>query len=700
MTRDPVTLPAVLAELRGVQRAGAGWSAFCPAHEDRQKRSLSVAERDGRILFKCFAGCPVDRIAHALGLEISALFAAGSGGAHRPARRLVARYQYRDERGTLLYEVCRFEPKDFRPRRPDGRGGSVWGLGDVRRVCYRLPDFVEHERVFWVEGEKDVERLWALGLPATTTQGGARSFRREYARQLADAAVREVVVIPDADAAGHRYAAEVAAAAGAAGLTVRRLELPGLPEHGDVSDWLQAGHTADELRALADAAPAWDGAASRDGSCAPVDGIPMGVARPISGAAGASDAPERIAEGEDVRIRWPGPPALEVLAVAPHESGDGIHAEVTVSLAGAVLSWGRLNLVSTVMREGLVKKLRETAPEVPWRERLELACRLIAEQLRTGAPLVALRPAPRAGGRRDLVDGILPLGETSLVYADGDTGKGWVALLLAVAVATGRAFPHLRPLRDDVTTAYLDWETTEEEVAERVDAICRGLGVTLPPGAILYRPMYRALADEASRLRADLARHGVGFVIVDSFAPAAGVEPESADSTIRTMNALRSFTGTTRLVLAHVSKAAADQLSGAARPYGSVFVRNLARSAWELRRAEEAGGDELLLAAYHRKDNGGCRTPAFALRLRFDPDGAVSVADADLADAPDLLARTSVAKRVTVALAAGALTVPELAAEVATSKATVGRTVRRLRDEGRVVLVDGVRPCRWALASR
>jgi AAA domain len=455
-----------------------------------------------------------------------------------------------------------------------------------------------------------------------------------------------------------------------------------------------------ELRVLAAAAPTWDASAASAESSALANGAPARAARPIAGAAAASDAPERAVLGEDVRIRWPGPPALEVLAVAPHESGDGIHAEVTVSLAGLVLSWGRLNLASTVMREGLVKKLRETAPEVPWRERLELACRLIVEALRTGAPLVALRPAPRAGGRRDLVEGVLPLGETSLVYADGDTGKGWVALLLAVAVATGRAFPHLRPLRGGVTTAYLDWETTEEEVAARVDAICRGLGVALPPGAILYRAMHRALADDAPRLRADLARHRVGFVIVDSLAPATGVEPESADSTIRAMNALRSFTGTTRLVLAHVSKAAADQASGAARPYGSVFVRNLARSAWELRRAEEAGGDELLAAAYHRKDNGGRRTPAFALRLRFAPGGAVTVADAELAEAPDLLARMSVARRVTAALAAGARTVPELAAAIAAAEATVGRAVRRLCDEGHVVLVDGVRPCRWELASR
>jgi hypothetical protein len=77
----------------------------------------------------------------------------------------------------------------------------------------------------------------------------------------------------------------------------------------------------------------------------------------------------------------------------------------------------------------------------------------------------------------------------------------------------------------------------------------------------------------------------------------------------------------------------------------------------------------------------------------------VTVADAELAEAPDLLARTSVARRVTAALAAGALTLPELAA-VAASEATVGRAVRRLREQGRVVLVDNAQPWRWELASR
>jgi hypothetical protein len=52
---------------------------------------------------------------------------------------IAAVYEYRDEDRTLLFQVCRFEPKDFRPRRPDGR----YTLEGVRRVLYRLPDVLK-----------------------------------------------------------------------------------------------------------------------------------------------------------------------------------------------------------------------------------------------------------------------------------------------------------------------------------------------------------------------------------------------------------------------------------------------------------------------------------------------------------------------------------------------------------------------------
>lgn len=85
-----MTAEALLERLDRVRQRGADqWSARCPAHDDKGP-SLSVKElSDGRVLLHCFAGCDVDEIVAAIGLEIAELFpprpAAGQGSA--PARR-------------------------------------------------------------------------------------------------------------------------------------------------------------------------------------------------------------------------------------------------------------------------------------------------------------------------------------------------------------------------------------------------------------------------------------------------------------------------------------------------------------------------------------------------------------------------------------------------------------------------------------
>ena len=136
-----MTPPAILERLNGVQRARNGWVAFCPAHDDRMKRSLSVSlGDDGKTLLHCFRGCNAEQIARAVNMSLEDL--AGSGN-RLPTRREIASYDYRDERGHLLYQVVRFEPKDFRPCRPDGGGGRIWGLGDVRRIVYRLDELAD-----------------------------------------------------------------------------------------------------------------------------------------------------------------------------------------------------------------------------------------------------------------------------------------------------------------------------------------------------------------------------------------------------------------------------------------------------------------------------------------------------------------------------------------------------------------------------
>jgi hypothetical protein len=124
----------------------------------------------------------------------------------RFTERIVATYDYRDEGGTLRFQVVRLrDPKSFRQRRPDGRGGWIWNLEGVAPLLYRLPELLAAdptEWVFIVEGEKDVDTLWALGLVATTNPGGAGKWRPEFNRWLVG---RRVVLLPDNDAPGKNH---------------------------------------------------------------------------------------------------------------------------------------------------------------------------------------------------------------------------------------------------------------------------------------------------------------------------------------------------------------------------------------------------------------------------------------------------------------------------------------------------------------
>jgi putative DNA primase/helicase len=236
----------ILQRLKGVRRSGKGWTARCPAHDD-QRNSLSISEGEGgRLLLYCHAGCTFEAICRAAG--ISSNVDGGQG-----ARRVVAAYDYCDERGKLLYQAIRYEPKGFSQRRPDG-DGWIYKLNGERRVPYHLPELLTTDSaqpIFIVEGEKDADRLAALGFVTTTNAGGAGKWRAEYNEYLRG---RHIIIIPDNDEPGRGHAAKVTRSLRGIAASVRVLELPGLKPKGDVSDWLDAGGVVDELLVLAESA--------------------------------------------------------------------------------------------------------------------------------------------------------------------------------------------------------------------------------------------------------------------------------------------------------------------------------------------------------------------------------------------------------------------------------------------------------------
>lgn len=237
-----VDVDTVLQRLRGVQKAGWGWKAVCPAHEDR-RRSLTVriADRTNDILLKCHANCGYDAILSAMGLNRVDCY----GERGTPMGREVATYDYHDEAGAVLFQVVRFEPKDFRYRRMVN-GKWEWSLGNTRRVLYRLPVIVKEasRTVLLVEGEKDADRLTKEGFLATCNPMGAGKWCDDYTLSLKN---RTVVVIPDNDKPGKEHAENVCKQLLPVAQKVAVLNLEGLPEKGDVSDWLNAGGTKERL---------------------------------------------------------------------------------------------------------------------------------------------------------------------------------------------------------------------------------------------------------------------------------------------------------------------------------------------------------------------------------------------------------------------------------------------------------------------
>ncbi len=252
----------ICLRLKGVKRTKKGFTALCPAHDDH-KPSLSIRQDAEKVLVKCHAGCKTEAVVHEMGLHLSDLFiedpAAVVTRGIKTKSVPCATYDYVDEHGHLIFQIVRWPGKNFKARTPNPDGGWSGSTTQVRRVIYNLPSVIKaisHGTTIYItEGEKDADRLISEGLVATTNPFGAGKWQSEYSRFFADA---DCVLLPDNDPAGKSHMDSVARSIVDVARCVRVVQLPGLNEKEDVSDWLSAGHTIDELRAAGQAGQTYD----------------------------------------------------------------------------------------------------------------------------------------------------------------------------------------------------------------------------------------------------------------------------------------------------------------------------------------------------------------------------------------------------------------------------------------------------------
>lgn len=258
-------------------RAGGTWADFrCRIHDDRSA-SCSINVEDGRV--HCQAACCnwqgwVDEYATECGLlpppdkpgwrdgkpVKEGDFKTSTPLAHfKPA----ASYVYRDKNGKPYMKVDRVAKPDGGKSFPSSRWtGAAWDLGlaqDFPRILYRLDELLKStdQVVLVTEGEKDADRAWNMGFAATTAPNGAK--KADLVEDWTAFQGKDAVIIADNDKVGMQHAKQVASLVLGIARSIRIITMPDVPEKGDLSDWVDAGGTADDLRDLIAETPAFGG---------------------------------------------------------------------------------------------------------------------------------------------------------------------------------------------------------------------------------------------------------------------------------------------------------------------------------------------------------------------------------------------------------------------------------------------------------
>ncbi len=232
--------------LKNVKETGDNkYIACCPAHDDKNPSLAIMLSKDGkRIILKCFAGCSESDVLNNLGLKKSDLYINSDTNQDKPTVIEKHQYKYTDEDGNLMYTKTRLDysnkTKSFYFEQPNG----TKGLKGVQRVLYNLASFKDASTIYFVEGEKCADALISRGKVATTLYNGAKSqWYKHYDKYFID---KEVIIIPDNDDAGKQYANRVNNKI----INSKIINLPDLPPKGDIYDWLNSGHSVDELDSL------------------------------------------------------------------------------------------------------------------------------------------------------------------------------------------------------------------------------------------------------------------------------------------------------------------------------------------------------------------------------------------------------------------------------------------------------------------
>jgi len=259
--------------LGNAKQVNGNWLASCPvAGHGRgngdKNPSLSIKEDNGKYLFHCHGGCDQHSVFDAVrernllpALQRQEYSLQLIKGELMTMPQLENEWEYKDEQGETLFVKRRFKTntekgKTYSLHKVDAAGRRQGSMTGARIVPYRLPELLNAKEagraIYLVEGEKAADALVSIGAIATTSHAGAGHWPADITQYFAGAVV---IVIPDCDAPGWKYAKRVVEALLPVAKAVRILDF-NLPELGDDAfEWVADGGDRSKLAELAKALP-------------------------------------------------------------------------------------------------------------------------------------------------------------------------------------------------------------------------------------------------------------------------------------------------------------------------------------------------------------------------------------------------------------------------------------------------------------
>ena len=349
-------------------------------------------------------------------------------------------------------------------------------------------------------------------------------------------------------------------------------------------------------------------------------------------------------------------------------------------IAELPLYQGRFNLSSLPARRTTAKYLGDRGAGADYEELLEQFCVAVMVEERRGEPIERVGRRPVQSSLEYQLAPIAPLLDPTWLYAPFAVGKTTLAAAIGVSVTTGRSVvPGWIPRQAGVLV--LDWEARAEAWNDRVARIARGTGID--PPELHYRRCSRALPDMLTELASYVDEHQIGLVILDSAGKAIPSAREGVDANegaLQLTRALRALR-VSSLVIDHVRGDQVTSEGAIARPYGSVYKLNEARSAWELRREQSSVSSRVELALLHVKFNDGPKHRPIGLAIEYDGEtGPIRFRRTEI-EAPELLAALSQPERMAQHLRDGPRSTRELADLMEVKESNI-RTILA-RDQGR-----------------